>query len=40
MKNLLIFCLGAAVGAAGTYILMRKKHEELLREEVESGLPC
>lgn len=36
MRKVLIFCLGAAVGAVGTYILMRKKHEELLREEVES----
>ena len=26
MRKVLIFCLGAAVGAVGTYILMRKKH--------------
>lgn len=36
MKTLLIFCLGAAVGAAGMYAFMVRKSEALVREEVES----
>lgn len=36
MKNLLIFCLGASIGAVGAYFVVKKKYDEMLRNEVES----
>lgn len=34
--GILIFCFGAAVGAAGAWIFAKKKFEELARTEIES----
>lgn len=34
--GILIFCFGAAVGAAGAWIFTKKKFEELARTEIES----